>query len=94
MLTKLIESATTTVTGVEQKIRTDRSRDEALIQVDIVGGSATVIIEGRIGQTFQWIVVSTVTASSLIPITRVAEIRCRITAISGATVDAGIHLDT
>jgi hypothetical protein len=89
----LLDSVTSQVDGNPVSLRSQRSRDEVLVQVNIANGSATVEIYGRAASRLPFLLLHTVTTSSIVPIARVAEIKAKVTSISGATVDAEAFLD-
>lgn len=90
---RLLDGATATGDGPTLSLRSDRSRDEALVQVAISGTSATVVIYGRLSADLPWVELTSVTADSIVPLARVAEMKANVSAISSATVDAVVFYD-
>jgi len=89
----LLDGATATGDGPTLSLRSDRSRDEALVQVAITGGTATVVIYGRLSEAMPWVELTSTTADAIVPLARVAEMKANVSAISGATVDAVVFYD-
>lgn len=89
----LLNAATAVSTGPVVSLRSHHDRDEALVQVNITGGSATVEILGRASIRLPFLVLATINSSSIVPVARVAEMQARVAAVSGATVDADVYTD-
>lgn len=92
-LTTMLDGATTVSESVPLSLRSVRSRDEVLVQVDIAGGSATVELHGRASKRLPFLLLTTTTVSAIIPVARMAELKAKVTIISGATVNADAYLD-
>ena len=88
----LLHTADAVGGGPAVKLRSDRSRDEVLVQVHITG-SATVEILGRASQRLPFVLLQTVSTSGLVAVARVAEIQARVASISSGVVDVEAHID-
>lgn len=90
----LLDAVTAVVDGAETRLQADPSafaRDEATVQVAITGGTATVLIEGRISPAFPWVQLgAAISASALVPVSRLPYMRARVTARSGSTISAAV----
>lgn len=91
--TIMFEDATAPGESASISLRTARSRDEVLVQVDITGGTATVQLHGRASKRLPFLLLTSTSVSAIIPVARMAELKAVITAIAGATVNADCHLD-
>lgn len=86
---------TTNTTGAAinldgQRAAIRHGRDEATVQIDITG-TATVAVQARIEATLGWATVdSGITASKIVRIGRVVEVRLVTTGVSAGTVTGGV----
>ena len=63
-----------------------------LLQVEIVGTSATVDIEARLSDDFSYVVVATVSSNTIQAIPIFPDMRVNITAITAAVVTVGLGI--
>lgn len=92
----LLENQTTTIdlnTATALPMRSVRSRDEVLVQVSIVGGTATVELWGRASKRLPFLLLTSTSIPAIIPVARMAELKAVVPSISGATVDVEAFLD-
>jgi hypothetical protein len=89
--TTLLSAANAPGDGPVLSLRTARSRDDFIVQIDITG-SASVEIYGRVSRRLGFHLLAAVTSDAIIPITRVAEVFARVITVTG-TVDAEIYVD-
>lgn len=90
------ENTTTTAATPAVEVMTGaepswRSYDDVAVQVEITGGTATVSVEARIGQSLSWVPVETgIQSNKIVRIGVCREVRLKPTVISGATVGGGV----
>jgi hypothetical protein len=78
---------TTTVTDGPSVFVESRYRNGSRpVDIQLTGGTATVVIEGRSRPDLGWIQLHSTTAAQSTTVSCRAEMRARVTAISGATV--------
>jgi hypothetical protein len=70
------------------KLGTVNGRVEFVMQVDI-SDTATVEVYGRADPDLSWILITTLTVSSLVPLVNLAEVQISVTATTG-TVSASV----
>lgn len=64
-----------------------RGNDEFVVQFNIAGGTATVVLEGRLAPNLPWAAIESVSEPSIKVYARIPEIRARIASNAGATVN-------
>ena len=88
---QVLNGVTATGASATTRIRKSRQLGFGLAQADSAGGTATVVVEGRMMDTMGWVPIHTFTMTSgqsqaevvaLFP-----EMRMNVTVIAGATVD-------
>ncbi len=94
MSTKILNAATTAISSSTYKFSAFPA-NVMLTQVQITGGTATVLIEGTLdvrATTPVWATLSTVTSSSVVSLPPVPGVRATISAIAGATVNVWVSV--
>ena len=66
---------------------TGRPKGTGVCQIAIVGGTATLAIEGRMSADLPWVVLGSYTADDMVEIVICPDMRVDVTVISGATVN-------
>lgn len=90
--TLLTVAASGVTTGTTFDVQRD-TRSHMPVQVDITAGTATVVIEGRIDPSCQWIALFTTSTTDATSVLRMPQMRARLSAASAATVRAAIDAD-
>ena len=86
-----------TVTGagdtfIIENARVGASTKNGIFQVSITGGTATIVLQGRNSEDYEWDTVDTLaTNGGSAEVTLYREMRANVTAISGATVLASLN---
>jgi hypothetical protein len=89
--THVLNAATTQVdSAVVSFPHPNQAPAERKCQVAIVGGTATVVLKGRLDPSAPWVTLNSFSATGIFNFTPPADCIVSITAISGATVDAWV----
>ena len=91
----LLSAVTVTGAGtayaVNNALNGASSRD-GIYQIDIAGGTATVVLQGRVNDSADWVTVATLSADGATQIVTLYPLmRGNVTVISGATVSAWLN---
>lgn len=91
----MLSAVTTTVTGTAyapNNAAYGASNKDGIFQIDIASGTATVVLEGRVVDTADWVTLATLSADGASQIVTLYPLmRARVSAISGATVSAWLN---
>jgi hypothetical protein len=85
---KLLHNVTTVSSGAAHSLYSTRLDEKGLFQVDIVGTSATVALQGRAAPGAPWVEVASLTASGYAEVDLFPEMRADVSAVTAATINA------
>ena len=83
----MLDNASSATSGAVKNIQNFNHTEYGLLQVEI-SDTATAVLEGRVDSSFSWETVDTLTESGSCRVSLFPQMRVRVSAYTGGTIDA------